>query len=598
MRRIVLPLLAAAVSGLLTALALPLVVSAVSIRQLDPAGHLELLAWLSLVPAFLALRTCDRVLRAVLLGLVAGLACFFAAIYWVSHAMTAFGGLSLPLSLFALSLLVLYMAAHWALAFGVAARLRTRLGWPLWTVLPPVWTAAELLRNYLFSGFPWADLGYTQARTLPVAQLASLVGVYGIAFLVVLVNAALAEAVAALRERRALPVRPQAVASVLVGLTLLYGFWHLGAVRREMASAPMLKVGVVQPNIDQMRKNERSVYDQYILDRLVPPTVEADKAGVDLVAWPEASFPYDVPPGIRSFDVRGGGLPRLSHAHLLAGAPTLEWTRNEQGRRVPRVGNMLFLLDPDLTVLGRYQKMHLVPFGEYVPAAVRTLLPFVQQIVPTLAPASPGDDYAVLEFPLSPPGDLAGQAQQPGPPLATGAAAAEPVARRDPDPVRLAPLICFDAIFPELVRGFMRKDPPPDLLVNGTNDAWYGYSSGPYQFLTIVQLRAIEARRAVVRPAYAGVSAVILPTGELQPGAIDVGPVDPDLAPDRNEPARLLLASVPLLRQGTVYTSIGDLFAYACALFAGAALLAAWRRRAPAPGAPTRGGTESNGRTW
>ncbi len=128
MRRVLHPLLAAIASGLLTALAFPLVVSAVSIRQLDPRGHLELVAWFSLVPVLLVLRVCERVGRAALLGLVAGLACFFAAIYWVSHAMTAFGGLSVPLSLFALTLLVLYMAAHWALAFGVATRIRARLG--------------------------------------------------------------------------------------------------------------------------------------------------------------------------------------------------------------------------------------------------------------------------------------------------------------------------------------------------------------------------------------------------------------------------------------------------------------------------------------
>jgi apolipoprotein N-acyltransferase len=588
MRRF-LPWVAAVVSGLATALALPLVVSAVSLRQLDPRGHLELLAWCSLVPVLLALRTCERARGAALLGLVAGLAYFFAAIYWVSHAMTAFGGLSLPLALFALTLLVLYMAVHWALAFALAARLRARLGWPLWAVLPPAWAAAELLRNYLFSGFPWADLGYTQAQMLPVAQLASLVGVYGIAFLVVLVNAVLAETVAAFVEERRVSVRPPAVAAALVGLTLLYGAWHLRGVRREMATAPAIQVGVVQPNIDQMRKNERSVYDRYILDRLVAPTLEADRAGADLVAWPEASFPYDVPPGLSSFDVPGGGLPRLSHAHLLAGAPTLEWTRGEQGRRVPRVGNMLFMLSPELQVLGRYQKMHLVPFGEYVPSAVTTLLPFVKQLVPTMAPASPGDKFTVLEFrPRAPagstvPADAAAQAGSAGAP--------------DRGPVRVAPLICYDAIFPELVRRFMRREPTPDLLVNGTNDAWYGYSSGPYQFLAIVQLRAIETRRAVVRPAYAGVSAVILPTGEVAPGAIEVGPVDPDLAPDRNEPARLLLASVPLLREGTLYTSIGDVFAFACALFAGAALVAAWRRRAPAAGARARGGTQPNGRT-
>jgi apolipoprotein N-acyltransferase len=138
-------------------------------------------------------------------------------------------------------------------------------------------------------------------------------------------------------------------------------------------------------------------------------------------------------------------------------------------------------------------------------------------------------------------------------------------------------MICFDAIFPEINVAYARKDPEPELLVNPTNDAWYGYSSGPYQFLAIVRMRAIEAGKAVVRPAYAGVSAVILPTGELAPGALEVGPVDPDLAPDPPEPARLLLAEVPRLRGSTLYTRFGDLFAYACAAFAAAALAAAIR---------------------
>jgi apolipoprotein N-acyltransferase len=138
-------------------------------------------------------------------------------------------------------------------------------------------------------------------------------------------------------------------------------------------------------------------------------------------------------------------------------------------------------------------------------------------------------------------------------------------------------MICFDAIFPEINVAFARRTPEPEILVNPTNDAWYGYSSGPYQFLAIVRMRAIEAGKAVVRPAFAGVSAVILPTGEVAPGALEVGPVDPDLAKDPDEPPRLLLASVPRLRGLTPYTRVGDLFAFTCAALGAAALAASIR---------------------
>jgi apolipoprotein N-acyltransferase len=283
-----------------------------------------------------------------------------------------------------------------------------------------------------------------------------------------------------------------------------------------------------------------------ILDRLVPLTQQADRAGADLIAWPEAAFPAYVRPGIRSFDGARARLPPLERAHLLLGAATLEDVPGDDGRPRFKVENATFLVAPDLSVLGRYVKNHLVPFGEYVPLA--GLLPFLKQVVPGMAPASPGGALTLLEFPG--PGGR---------------------------PVRVGSMICFDAIFPEIARGFARQD--PDLLVNPTNDAWYGYSSGPYQFLDIVRLRAVETGRSIARPAYAGVSALILPTGELLPGALEVGPVDPELAPDPDEPARLLVGRVPVLHGRTPVTSIGDAFALACAAASLAALAVARRRR-------------------
>jgi apolipoprotein N-acyltransferase len=201
-------------------------------------------------------------------------------------------------------------------------------------------------------------------------------------------------------------------------------------------------------------------------------------------------------------------------------------------------------------------------------------------VVPSFAPAVPGSELKVLEFPAPPPAAPAAEAT-------TAAATATPTS--PPDLVRLAPMICFDAIFPEINVAFARSDPEPEILVNPTNDAWYGYSSGPYQFLAIVRMRAIEAGKAVVRPAYAGVSAVILPTGELAPGALDVGPVDPERAVVPDEPPRLLMARVPRLRGLTLYTRFGDLFAWACAAASAAALGAAWRARRRVAGAGPQG---------
>ncbi len=550
-------LLLAVLGGVLPALALPLVIPWISPREIDPAGHLEWIAWVGLVPALLALDAARGWKVAFGLGLAAGLAYGYLAIYWVSHAMTAFGGLSQAMAFVALSLLVLYMAFHWGLALAVSWLVRSRLGWPLPLHLPMVWAATELLRDVLFTGFPWGNLGYLQARHLAVSQLASLLGIYAIAALVVLVNCAAHALVRALLDGRPVAWRPAAVSLALAGAAVAYGEVHIAAVGARAARAPKLRVGLVQANVNQALKNDAQSHADFILGRLWPLTAEADRAGADLVAWPEAAYPFYVSPEQKTFAVQGSGVEPLHRAHLLLGAATLAW-RMERGRRVAEVTNSVFLLRPDLSVEGRYAKHHLVPFGEYVPLA-RWLPSFVRQVVPDMAPASAGGELEIMRFPLTP--------SQPQPVFPAPA---------PPDETSFAPMICFDAIFPEINLAYARQD--PEFLVNPTNDAWYGHSSGPYQFLAIVRLRAIEAGKAVARPAYSGVSAIVLPTGEVAPGALEVGPVEGNRSPDPEEPAKLLLGELPRLRGGTLYTSIGDLFAYACAAWAAIALALALRR--------------------
>jgi len=541
-------LAAAALGGLATTLAFPLVIPQLSLRQLDPGGTLEWVAWVSLVPVIVAVEAAAGPGEAALLGLVAGLAVFYSAIYWVSHAMTAFGGLSTGVALVGLSALVLYMAAHWVLAFWASFLVRARLGVPTWAQLPVIWVATELSRNYLFTGFPWANLGYSQVRHLHVAQLAALGGVYAVAGLVVLVNAVAAAWWTALRGRGPRPVRATAVAAVLLAATLAWGHVRLGSVRAEMATARKVRVGLVQANVSQHVKNQGARQADRIVGRMWPLTEEADRAGAALVAWPEAAWPFAVSPDLRTLRAVAPQLEPLSQGHLLLGVATLRWVPGAAGRRVPEVQNTALLLSPDLEVRDRYVKHHLVPFGEYVPR----WLPFLRSVVPTMAPITAGGRLAPMSF------------EAPG------------------GRVSFAPMICFDAIFPEITRAFALQN--ADFLVNPTNDAWYGYSSGPYQFLAIVRMRAIEAGRSVARPAYSGVTAIVLPTGEVAPGALEVGPVDPGLAPDPDEPPRLLVGDLPVLRGRTPYTRVGDLFAGACAAVAVAMLAAALLRRTPRAG--------------
>jgi apolipoprotein N-acyltransferase len=542
----------AALGGLLEALALPLVVPGLGIRQLDPGGALEWLAWVGLVPAILALRSASGPGEAALLGLVAGASAFYAAIYWVSHAMTAFGGLSAGVAFVGLSALVVYMAAHWALAFWGSFTVWKRARIPLWVNLPPIWVATELCRNYLFTGYPWANLGYTQVRHLPVAQLAALGGVYAIAGLVVLVNAVIAAWIPGARipgEGPApRPWRATAVAGALLAGTLAWGTWHLAQVRDRMASAPWVKVGLVQANVSQEVKNRARQNADLIIGRMWPLTREADAQGAVFVAWPEASWPWAVPPTLASLLAVAPDLEPLRQAHLLLGAATLRWLPSPGGR-VAQVENSAFLLSPGLRVIDRYVKHHLVPFGEYVP--LREWLPFLRSVVPNMAPVAAGGRLEVMAF--------------------------ESGGRR----ITFAPMICFDAIFPEIARAFALQD--ADFLVNPTNDAWYGYSSGPYQFLAIVQMRAVETGRAVVRPAYSGVSAIVYPTGELGPGALEVGPVDRSLAPDPDEPPRLLVGQLPILQGRTPYTRFGDSFAWLCVAASVVMLAPALLRRTPRP---------------
>jgi len=518
-------------SGAVLAFALPTVFPIVGKTEILPGGQLTVLAYFALAPFLVAVEGATPRARFGL-GVLAALSYYTVAIWWVYVAMHSFGGIPTGLSIAILYLLLGYLSVYWGLSLVFDHDIRSRFpNWPQWLVLPAVFTAFELVRNYLFSGFPWGNLGYLLVRDNSEAQWASLFGVYGLAFIVILTNSAVA---AIWRGEN----RTWALAALACALIVprLYGF-----LERDLSSSagrPTLKVALIQGNIDQKIKNaakggqmSAEEYRDFVLGRYLPLSRQADAEGADLIIWPEASFPGSLPLHPTQFpDVLGPPF----RAELLVGGVT---AGRENGRLL--LTNSGFLIGPDRQVLAEYDKHHLVPFGEYVPLEKSLHLP-IHKVVPDIGFFDPGEDLNLIEV----PGHRA----------------------------RFGTMICFDAIFPEI--GVDEAREKPDFLVNITNDAWYGFSSASYQFLSMVALRAIETGKPVARAANTGISAFIDRHGNILQ-RLPIGLVDTDasdIATDQAVPPQMLMGEVPLTTGRTPYVVIGDSFAYLCAILS----LAAW----------------------
>jgi apolipoprotein N-acyltransferase len=327
-----------------------------------------------------------------------------------------------------------------------------------------------------------------------------------VSFLLALVNAALAWALTLWTPRAAAVSAIVVVSSV--GVALGAGAAH------SARSDGSLPVGLVQGNIDQAIKWEKA-HQRATLEIYADLTRRA-AAGSRLIVWPEAA----VPAYVRYEPWVLGWLSQLAAdvgAPLLVGAPDAR-----QDGRVTRYLNTAFLVEPP-GLRARYDKMHLVPFGEYVP--LKGLLFFVEAIAAEIGDFTPGRERVI--FPLE------------GAPFGT--------------------VICYEVIFPDLFRRFVRDG--ARFMVNITNDAWFGDSGGPLQHLAMVPLRAVENGVAVARAANTGVSALVHPSGRI----------DPQLGLFRRG---ALTVDVPLRAGQTLYTRVGDLFAYAMGAVTAAALTA------------------------
>ncbi|MFQ5883366.1 MAG: apolipoprotein N-acyltransferase [Candidatus Methylomirabilales bacterium] len=504
----------ATISGLMLKRGGLAVLSGVLLALSFPSFNLAPLAFGALVPLLIALEGMPS-LQATYLGIIAGLIFSLTSIPWVIHTMTTYGGLSFSLSFLLFMALSLYLALYTGVfAYGVnrffsSGSLAYLLG------APTLWVALEYLRTFLLTGFPWNLLGYSQHQNLPVIQVASVTGVYGISFLLVLTNAAMALSCLRLRLgwRRAL--LPVLGVGVFFGGTVLFGMGRMvsAETRRED-----IRVLVVQGNIEQTLKWDPKFQDQTI--EIYRRLTEQASGESDLIVWPETAVPLF----LREKGPLSERIFRLApevRSHLLVGSP------DRTSGISPRYYNSAFLISPVGEIVQKYDKIHLVPFGEYVP--LKSLLFFVHKMAAGIGDFSPGQALTVFETPQG----------------------------------RFGVLICFEAIFPDQVRRYVLEG--ADFLVNITNDAWFGNSSAPHQHLSMATLRAVENGVYLVRAANTGISALIAPTGQIVKQS--------DLFVETVLSGRIALGSA-----GTFYTRHGDLFAWGCSVIS-VLLLASRRRR-------------------
>jgi len=488
----------ALVSGALLALSFP--------RYGHPA-----LAWIALVPLLVALaQRRHPPLKAFLLGLTSGFIYFAGTLYWTGTVIRTFGGIPLPAAMLGVVLLALYQGFFPALFALISSRLIARGGLAAVFLSAAAWIATEFFRGVVFGGFPWVLLGDSQVTVLPVAQLASVLGVYGVSGLVAFINAAIAYAMLTNGRRRAVAIA--AAAGVLIA-TGAWGAARIADGALTRAGTP-IRVGLIQANIAQEDKwkagEARRIFTTYIA-----MTRDAVKRGAEYVIWPESATPF-------MFENDPAGQEALRALAREVRVPILFGSDQEVTRPEPALYNAAFLVTPDGRTAAVYRKIHLVPWGEFIP--MKRLLFFVSPLVDSFTDFSPGTEMVLLPI---------------GSHLASTA-------------------ICYEVVYPSLIRRAVQGG--SELLTTITNDAWYGQSSAPYQHFALASMRAIEQGRYLARAANTGISGVIDPYGRIvrQSSIFEQD---------------ALVEQVRFLTVRTIYSRLGDVIAYIAIALVGLGLV-------------------------
>jgi apolipoprotein N-acyltransferase len=485
-----------------------------------PVKDYSLLPWIGLVPLLFVL--CNRgPISGFLLAFISGAVFFLNIFEWI---------LEVPGYLYLHhAILAVYLGSFFGL-FGLAVSFISRRRGKITAlfVAPCLWVCFEYIRSNLsFMALPWGLLAHSQYTHPIVIQISAITGAYGVSFLVVMVNAAITALIliffqrigAAISSREKVSLSQayalMATAGSFLAFCLVYGYATVG--KGETGGA--IKIATIQPNIEQDKKWDPK-HEKFIMQTLRDLTLEASAQKPALIVWPETATP-------RSITENYGLYLQVQETATKAGAPILLGSseRRKYEKKSPnerKYLNSAFLIQPQgvKTKVQKYDKIRLMPFGEYLPN--KETIPWARLRVPNIGGYVPWKEFTTFEL-----GNL-----------------------------RFCTLICWESIFPGLVRPFLQRG--ADLIINITNEAWFGKSAAAYQFLSMNVFRAVEHRVAMVRCANTGISCFIDPYGRVTGRVHEDG--------EAIFVKGFLTGEVPIYRERTIYTSLGDAIIYVSAV--------------------------------
>lgn len=477
------------------------ILSAIFLTLAFPKPGIAIFAWFALVPWLFALKRQKNPRSAFLLSYLVGLVFFSLTLYWINYVSTL-----------GFVVLMCYLAFYFA-AFGIFIFAFKRFRLLNLVFIPAAWVVLEFVRGHLpILGFNWALLAYSQYLVLPIIQISDITGAYGVSFLIVLVNVGIYQTVSLVLENKGQRTEKRFARSIFVLcaflpvlFSLAYGYFKLF----HPIEGQSVKVAVIQGNIPQVQKWDPR-FRESILAKYRRLTKEAAFNKPDIIIWPETSVPGFLESEPELLEEISSLSKSIAPSYLLLGTP-----HEAEGSKIHNSATLLSSGE----ILQRYDKLRLVPFGEFIPwPEFFSRFSFAGLI----GNFSRGDEYTIFGV-------------VPG--------------------VRCNALICFEDVFSDLVRIFVSRG--ANLAVNMTNDAWFGSSAEPYQHLQSSIFRAVENRVSVVRSANTGVSCFIDPRGRILKRVDDY--LGRDIVTEGWASEDLKIGSMP-----SFYTKHGDIFVYFC----------------------------------